>query len=469
VVRQSAKALGKRVSLDILGSESEVDRNILETMVAPLEHLLRNSVSHGIETPSDREAAGKAEKGELSIDIRHDGNEIVLTLSDDGAGLQYDRIRERGISVGLIGDTEELSDEALAELIFKPGFSTATTIDQISGRGVGMDVVRAEVLGLGGRIEVFSTAGQGTKFVIHLPLTMAISQVMVAGVGERSFAVPAAGVEKVLQLKPEELTAAYEARTIQWADEAVPLYYLASLVDLPSQNPVAQPFSPVMIVRSGGRRIAVHADTVSKAQEVVVKNPGPQVARVDGVAGATVMGNGEVVLIINPARLADNVSDTQQDAAMQAGMAAQLSNVPALVMVVDDSVTVRKVTQRLLVREGFDVLLAKDGVDALRQLQDQRPAVMLVDVEMPRMDGFDLTRALRKESQYADIPIIMITSRTADKHKKFALSLGVNEFLGKPYIESNLIEVISTYLAGAGSDSGVSTAGGADQNAEPLH
>lgn len=455
VVRQSAKALGKRVSLDILGSESEVDRNILETMVAPLEHLLRNSVSHGIESPADRLAAGKDEKGELNIDIRHDGNEIVLTLSDDGAGLNYDRIRERGISAGLIGADEDVPDANLADLIFKPGFSTSATIDQISGRGVGMDVVRAEVLGLGGRIEVMSSAGRGTTFVIHLPLTMAISQVMVAGVGDAHFAVPAAGIEKVLQLRPEELTAAYEARTIRWVEEDVPLYYLASLAGMSGQTPVAQPFSPVMIVRSGGRRIAVHADTVSKAQEVVVKNAGPQVARVDGVAGATVMGNGEVVLIINPAQLADNISDTELDAAMQAGMVAQLSDVPALVMVVDDSVTVRKVTQRLLTREGFDVLLAKDGVDALRQLQDQQPAIMLVDVEMPRMDGFDLTRAIRKESRYADIPIVMITSRTADKHKKFALSLGVNEFLGKPYIESNLVGLIRGYLGGDKTDSTV--------------
>ncbi|MGC1439432.1 MAG: Hpt domain-containing protein [Burkholderiaceae bacterium] len=446
VVRQSAKALDKRVSLDILGSDSEVDRNILETMVAPLEHLLRNAISHGIESPDARAAAKKPEKGELRLSIFHDGNEIVLTLSDDGAGLNYDAIRSRGISSGLITEDESLSDPELANLIFRPGFSTAQTIDQISGRGVGMDVVRAEVLGLGGRIGLTSEKGLGTQFTIHLPLTMAISQVMMARVGDTSFAVLAAGVEKVLQLNPEDLSAAYTERFIEWGNAKVPLYYLASLVDMADHQPVAQPFSPVMILRSAGHRIAVHADSVSKSQEVVVKNAGPQVARVAGVAGATVMGNGEVVLIVNPGQLAENVSDTIQDAAMQAGMVARLSDAPSVVMVVDDSVTVRKVTQRLLVREGFEVMLAKDGVDALRQLQDQQPDIMLVDVEMPRMDGFDLTRALREDTRYVGIPVVMITSRTADKHRNHAFSLGVNEFLGKPYIESDLLPLIRSYV-----------------------
>jgi chemosensory pili system protein ChpA (sensor histidine kinase/response regulator) len=446
VVRQVAKELEKRVSLDVTGADSEVDRNILESMAAPLEHLLRNAVSHGIESPEERSAADKPAKGELSLDIAQDGNEIVLTLSDDGGGLNLKKIRAKAIERGLIEEAQEVTDQELGDLIFHAGFSTASHIDQISGRGVGMDVVRSEVAGLGGRIDVFSEPGKGTRFVIHLPLTMSITQVMTASAGESMFAVPAASVEKVLQVKPEDLSDAYAKREIDWDGEQVPLYNIASLVDLPDHKPVAQQFSPVMILRSGGKRIAVHADEVSKGQEVVVKNVGPQVSRVPGVSGATVMGNGDVVLILNLGQFVGSISETDQDAAMEAGMAARLADAPSIVMVVDDSVTVRKVTERLLTREDFDVVLAKDGVDALRQLQEITPDIMLVDIEMPRMDGFDLTRALRKDERFCKIPIVMITSRTADKHKNYAISLGVDEFLGKPYIETELLSVIRSRI-----------------------
>jgi chemosensory pili system protein ChpA (sensor histidine kinase/response regulator) len=448
VVRQAAKETGKKVNLDIRGSATEIDRSVLERMASAFEHLLRNAVAHGIETPDVRTAARKIETGEIVFEIKQVGNEIVVALSDNGAGLDYPRIRERAIAKGMIVAGSNPSERELGQMIFMPGFSTATNVTEIAGRGVGMDVVRSEVAALGGRLDTESTTGLGTRFTITLPLSLAVTQVVVIESGQYHFAVASSAVEQVLQLKPQALVAAYADQGLEWLGERVPVVHLASLLDLSDKSPVAQHYSPVLIVKIGERRIAVHVDSVSKNQEVVLKNMGPQLARVNGVVGATVMGNGDIVLIINPVQFADQM-DLRFRTSDEQRMAQTLlrdSNETFTVMVVDDSVTVRKVSQRFLQREGYEVILAKDGVDALRQLQDHMPDVMLVDIEMPRMDGYDLTRAIRADQRLKHIPIVMITSRTADKHRNYALSLGVNAYMGKPYSEADLAETIKSYI-----------------------
>ena len=449
VVRQSARELGKRVNLDIRGASVEVDRGVLEKMSAPIEHLLRNAVSHGIESTVQRAAAGKPEMGELMVELRQEGREIVLSLADDGGGLDYERIRARAVATGLIDEAASPSEQTLADLIFMPGFTTATAVTELSGRGVGMDVVRGEVAGLGGRIETDSVAGRGTRFTINLPLTLAVSQVVLVTAGKVRMAVPSSSVEQVLQLKPQALAAAYAERHVEWHGTKIALFYLGTLIDLPDPTPVAQHLSPVVILRSGHQRIALHCDDITRNQEVVVKPVGGQAARVRGVTGATVLGNGDILLIVNPVVLAQVAAGDAFDRVLAAPniIAVLPDALPAIAMVVDDSLTVRKVTQRLLARDGYQVLLAKDGVDALRQLDDIMPAVMLVDIEMPRMDGFDLTRTLRADDRYKDIPIIMITSRTADKHRNHALSLGVDAFLGKPYAEDELLSLVASFVA----------------------
>ena len=448
VVRQAAKELGKRVSLDIRGSDVEIDRSVLERMAAPVEHLLRNAVAHGIESPEKRLAAGKPEAGEIRLAVRQEGNEVLLELRDDGGGLDLERIRARAIEAGLLGADETIGDQGLAEMIFRPGFSTADAVSEISGRGVGMDVVRAEVGALGGRVEVISEPRLGARFIVHLPLTLAIAQVVLVGVGDLRFALPSSSVEQVIQLRPRALAKAYAERRIDWQGEAVPLYYLGALVEAGDQQPIAQHYSPVVVMRAAGRRIAVHVDSVTRNQEVVVKNVGPQVARVRGVGGATILGNGEIVLILNLGPLAAAAGEPFAGGTPEF-RSPRLADAPPTVMVVDDSLTVRKATQRLLQRERYDVMLAKDGVDALRQLQERVPDAMLVDIEMPRMDGFDLTRHVRGDARYQHIPIVMISSRTADKHRNYAASLGVDAFLGKPYPEAELLELLRGYLARA--------------------
>jgi chemosensory pili system protein ChpA (sensor histidine kinase/response regulator) len=470
VTRQAAKETDKRINLDIRGSAVEIDRGVLEKMAGPFEHLLRNAIVHGIESREQRQAAGKNETGELRIEIRQEGNEVVIHFSDDGQGLNLNNIRNKALSSGLLTNEADLSDAEVTDLIFHPGFSTAEEITELAGRGIGMDVVRSEAASLGGRVAIASEAGKGAQFTIHLPLTLAVTQVVLLSTGGKTYAVPSVLVEQVQQLKTGPLAAAYNEGAVMWQSQRVPMHYLSSLLGDQQVAPVTQQYSPLLILKSGNERVALHVDEILGNREVVVKNIGPQLSRMIGIAGATVLGSGEIVLILNPVPLAqraalDNIRAprlTPSDAPDGMGAIAEMadSNVSgaepvqglrtqSIVMVVDDSLTVRRVTQRLLTREGYQVVLAKDGVDALQHLQSVTPDVMLVDIEMPRMDGFDLTRNIRDDERTRDIPIIMITSRTASKHRNYAMELGVNEYLGKPYQEDALLKLIAGFVAKA--------------------
>ena len=447
VVRQAGKDTDKRVTLEIKGGQAEIDRNVLDRMAGPIEHILRNSVAHGIEERAKRAASGKPDIGELTIEVSQDGNEVIMRFLDDGQGLDYPRIEARARERGLIAPDHQPSERELAQMIFAPGFSTAKQVTALAGRGVGMDVVRAEVAGLGGRIDVDSTTGKGSCFTVHLPVSLAVTQVVLLEIEGGKFAVQSALVEQIVQMKPEALTEAYQAQRLEIAGERVPFYFLGSLLEIPGVKPVAQRVAPVVVLRAGATRIALHVDTVVPNQEVVIKHIGPQLARLAGVAGATVLGNGDIVLILNPVQLAMARVAGQLGKGKAATFSASELQTAATVMVVDDSVTVRKVTQRLLMREGYNVVLAKDGVDALRQMQELIPDVMLVDIEMPRMDGFDLTKNVREHADFANVPIIMITSRTADKHRNHALSLGVDVFLGKPFSEDDLLRHVRSFAS----------------------
>nr|WP_026354168.1 Hpt domain-containing protein [Massilia niastensis] len=449
VARQTAKETDKRVNLDIRGSAVEIDRSVLEQMAAPFEHLLRNAIVHGIEPRAQRQAAGKPDTGELLVQVSQHGNEVVLQFGDDGAGLDLDRIRAKARATGLLGEDEQVSDQEAAELIFEPGFSTADTLTELAGRGVGMDVVRSEAQALGGRVAIVSEPGKGARFTIHLPLTLAVAQVVLVAAGGRTHAVPATLVEQVQQVREADLLAARDAGRIVLGGDTLALHELQDLVGGEGARTPVQRSTPVLVLGSGSSRIALRVDEVLGNREVVVKNIGPQLSRVKGIAGATVLGSGEIVLILDPLALAQRAPGRGR---VQAEVARQVQR--PTVMVVDDSVTVRRVTQRLLEREGYLVVLAKDGVEALELIGQQAPDLMLVDIEMPRMDGFDLTRHVRGNEATQQIPIIMITSRTADKHRNVALGLGVNAYFGKPYQEEVLLEAIASLL---GRDAGLNT------------
>ncbi|MBS0433986.1 MAG: Hpt domain-containing protein [Proteobacteria bacterium] len=463
VVRQAAKETGKQVRLDIVGGSIEVDRGVLDRMIGSFEHLLRNSVTHGIEMPEARSAAGKDPAGAVLVTVTQEGNEVGIEFRDDGRGLDLERIRAKGVAMGLIGAGQEVGDADLANLIFAPGFSTAETVTELAGRGVGMDVVRSEVNAMGGRIETATAAGQGTSFKLVLPLTTAVTQVVMLRCGEATVAVPSTLIEIVRRATPAEIQQAYESGSYALGDRVLPFFWLGALLQLsavPLEN--VGRTRPVVVVRSAQQRVALHVDEVLGNQEVVVKNLGPQLSRLPGLAGMTLLASGAVALIYNPVALATLYGDAARAATLGAlhgtpvapstpSAAAAEAPVAAspLVLVVDDSLTVRRVTQRLLVREGYRVVTAKDGIEALERLAEERPQVVLSDIEMPRMDGFDLVRNIRGDARLRDLPVIMITSRIAQKHRDYAAELGVDHYLGKPYSEEDLLALIGRYTAAA--------------------
>jgi chemosensory pili system protein ChpA (sensor histidine kinase/response regulator) len=454
VVRQTAKELEKKANLELKGTRTELDRSVLEKITGPFEHLLRNAIAHGIETPAERVRAGKPEIGEISIDAAQRGNEVVLTIADDGAGLNFPRIRQKAIEAGLLAPDVELPEAQLAQFIFNSGFSTASEVTAIAGRGIGMDVVKNEITTLGGRVEISSAKGRGTTFTITLPLTLAVTQAVMLRAGNTVYAVPSVMIEQVQEFKAQAYAELAAKGEIEWKGNK---YALRSLLPLLGEIDTATPQRqiPVLLLKSGVQRAAVRVDEIIGNREVVVKTIGPQLSRLAGVAGATVLGNGQVVLILNPVQLVHRET-SGVEAVRPAPTAASTSELvveersgAALVMVVDDSLTVRKITGRMLAREGYEVATAKDGVDALQQLQDIRPDCILLDVEMPRMDGFEFARNVRADPGTRDIPIIMITSRTADKHRNHAIEIGVNEYMGKPYQEDQLLALIKRYTSEA--------------------
>ncbi len=461
VVRQASKETGKQVKLDITGGSIEMDRGVLDRMTPAFEHLLRNCVAHGIEAPEARSKAGKEAAGTIVIGLSHEGNDVSVQFDDDGAGLDIARIREKAMQQGLIAPGQEISDQDAANLIFMPGFSTAAAVTELAGRGIGMDVVRSEVNALGGRIETRTQAGKGTSFKLVLPLTTAVTQVVMIRSGTLSIGVPANLVELVRRAPAKEVQQAYNSGSYEFGGESLPFFWSGALLQASQRSAEPQGKTlPVVIFRSAAQRIAVHVDEVLGNQEVVVKNLGPQLARLPGLAGMTVLASGAVVLIYNPVALtavygelarqlsADNAQpEVLEQAGLKLPVLAEAPPQIPLVLVVDDSITVRRVTQRLLAREGYRVALAADGLQALAKLAEERPAVVLSDIEMPRMDGFDLARNIRGDERLSKLPIIMITSRIAEKHREHARELGVDHYLGKPYSEEELLSLVKHYCS----------------------
>jgi len=448
-VRQTARELGRNANLEIVGEAIEVDRNVLQRIAAPLEHMLRNAIAHGIESPDARRAAGKPEFGLIRLSLAQEGNEYLLTLEDDGGGINRDAIRLEALRVGMLHPGEEIGEARLLQMIFAPGFSTASEITETSGHGIGMDVVRSEVAAIGGRVDVSSAPGQGTRFRIYFPATVGASQAIVVRAGGETYAIPSTLVEQVHEAKLEELEARYASGTAQWQGAEYPFYYLPRLLGRGEAVAEIKRYNSALLIRSGESRAAIHVDQIVKNQEIVVKSAGPQLARVPGIAGATVLGSGQVVLIVNPIPLTIRA---QQTGALPQPTVTRLATEETLrpqVMVVDDSLTVRRLTGRLLSRAGYEVSVAKDGVDALKQMQEGLPDLVLADIEMPRMDGLELVKKLREDPRSADLPIIIITSRIADKHRQHAFELGVNAFFGKPYQEDELLAKVAELLGRA--------------------
>ncbi|WP_219095066.1 Hpt domain-containing protein [Pseudomonas sp. UMAB-40] len=448
IVRQVSSELGKDVEFVVGNAEGEMDRNVLERMAAPLEHMLRNAVDHGLESTEVRIAAGKPAQGRITLDLSREGGDIIFDIRDDGAGVPLDAVRRKAIKRGLLAADADISDRDVLQFILQPGFSTAEKITQISGRGVGMDVVHEEVRQLGGTMVIDSTPGQGVHFRIRLPFTVSVNRALMVQCLEDQYAIPLNTIDGIVRVLPNELEGHYrlDPPTYEYAGQTYELCYLGELLKTSTRPKLlgqSLPL-PVLLVQCNERHIAVQVDSMAGTREIVVKSLGPQFASVQGLSGATILGDGRVVLILDllaPIRAmqAQAPQRTQtQDAEVE-------PHKPLLVLVVDDSVTVRKVTSRLLERHGMNVLTAKDGVDAMLLLEDHLPDVMLLDIEMPRMDGFEVATQVRSDERLQHLPIIMITSRTGQKHRDRAMAIGVNDYLGKPYQESVLLDSIALW------------------------
>lgn len=445
IVRQTARELNKQVEMRIDGENIELDRGVLDKLGAPLEHLLRNAVAHGLESTEERVKAGKSEVGHIQLKVSMENDEITLVITDDGAGVNLAKVKQKAIEKAMLAEGQEATEQALMSIIFEPGFSTADEVSQIAGRGVGLDAVRSDIAALGGRIDVNNVVGAGAMFNIYLPVTLSVAQVVLVRAGHKVFAIPTVMIEQVQKLKANALESAYQSGKIEWAGRDYPLHFLSKLIGDNEHQPQAHLYTPVILMRSGAYRTAVHVDEVIGNQEVVMKPMGTQLSYVPGMIGASVLGDGAIVLVINAVQLANR--EVLAAGAIRATVETPvIENVSKVVLVVDDSLTMRKVLSRVLEREDYEVMTANDGVDAIQALQEVTPDIILTDIEMPRMDGFEFSRYVRDNPATQHVPLVVISSRTADKHRAVATEIGVNAFLGKPVQDEELVRQVKALL-----------------------
>jgi chemosensory pili system protein ChpA (sensor histidine kinase/response regulator) len=448
ILRQTCKETGKQAELRVTGAEGELDRTQLNRIIPALEHILRNAVGHGLETPEQRTKLGKDAKGAIHIDFSHQGSEVVLSISDDGAGINIDNLRNKAIEKGRMVEGADLSDAEIIEFILESGFSTAEEVTQVSGRGVGMDVVNNEIKQLGGTLHIATEADKGSTFTMRLPLTVLVNQALLVQVGEATYAIQLPNIEHVVRVAGDELARLIsgEQALLEYADNQYQYLNLGAILQgTPAQAPPDQGRVPLMLIRSAGHRIALQVDNLLGRRDIVIKSVGPQLSAVGVLSGATILPDGEIALILDVGNLIRSALAQKQDKAKP--LLPTVEEITAkdqapTVMIVDDSITVRKVTERILKRHNYNIITAKDGVDALTMMIDQIPDIMLLDVEMPRMDGYELATTMRNDPRLNNVPIIMITSRTGDKHRQRALDIGVNMYMGKPYQEHELIDNI---------------------------
>ncbi|MDN5512472.1 Hpt domain-containing protein [Acinetobacter sp.] len=453
IVRQTSSTLNRPAELIVQNTEGELDRNILERLVTPFEHMLRNAIDHGLEDTHVRHELQKPEVGKIVLNISRQGTDVLVSFSDDGKGIDEARIKEKALSLGLIKADQSIDKQEILQLIFHPGFTTAKEVTQISGRGVGLDVVQSEIKALGGHISIESELGKGTTFTIRVPTTVAVSDALMVKSGDQQFAISLAQIDRIVRIAPSALEQYFNSKDdfFKIDNTSYKLRYLSEFVSnqpLPRLSSIAHSLPVLLIKGNNGQTIALLVDQLigSRAQ-IVVKPIGQQFSSVGVIAGATILGDGQVCLILDGQNIARQIQSTQRLKHLSDQREhSRYSNARRLIMIVDDSVTVRKVTSRLLERQGFDVVTAKDGVDAMEQLENVKPDLMLLDIEMPRMDGFEVTNLVRHHDVHQNLPIIMITSRTGEKHRERAFSLGVTHYMGKPFQEAELLENVESLL-----------------------
>jgi two-component system, chemotaxis family, sensor kinase CheA len=456
VVRDLARASGKEAGLFLEGGEVELDRRIVEQLADPLLHLLRNAVDHGIESPGQRAALGKPRAGTIRVSARPRGGLVEIEVNDDGAGLEPHVLRQRAVQQGWLPEAQAavLDDAAAMALIFRPGFSTRTNVTQTSGRGVGMDVVRANLEGLNGHIEVSSRPGQGTCFSLTVPLTLTTTRTILATQAGRLFAIPSAAVERSARVRAHALVPIEGRRAVAIEGQPVPVVELAQLLELPSDpesDRADQRWRPFLVLRQGNRRVAVLADELVGEQEVVVKPLAWPLRRVRNVSGAAVLGSGTLAIILNPSDLLKTALELVDRQGRTPATGAAVTAPPRprrpRLLVVDDSVITRTMERSILEAAGYEVEAVADGIEALGVLRGDAVDLVVADVEMPRMDGFALTAAIRGDERLRQIPVVLVTSLGAREHRERGVAAGADAYIVKSaFDQGQLLQTIGRLL-----------------------
>jgi two-component system chemotaxis sensor kinase CheA len=445
MIRDLAREQGKQVTLTIDGGETELDKRVLEQIKDPLIHLLRNGVDHGLETPAEREKAGKPAEGHIVLSASQQGNRIVIMVNDDGRGLDLETIRTSAIRKGLLrmNEIEKLSDADTANLIFNSGLSTSKIITDISGRGVGMDVVRQNVEELHGTLEVDFEPNQGTTFTMTLPLTLASSRGLLVRAGEQIFALPLTSVERMLQIKSSAVASVEGKEAITYQGKPVAVAWLTDLLELPS-GPRNTDQLTVVIVAVAEKRLGLVVDDLAGEQEIVIKNLGRQLAKVAGIAGATLLGSGQVILVLHVADLIKLAARTRSRSHVVTDADHKETDQRKTILVVDDSITTRTLEKNILEAVGYEVKLATDGKEALGVLAtDGLPHLIVSDINMPRLDGFELTSRIKQDDRYTDIPVILVTSLDSPADKARGIEVGADAYIVKSsFDQGNLLDTI---------------------------
>ncbi len=445
-LRQVSGEHDRQVELVVTGGGEELDRQVFERLLPPIEHMLRNAVVHGIENAAQRAAVGKPAVGRVEITLKREGAEMLIVLADDGAGMDMRAIRDKAVMGGFIDPRQSLSDQEAMQLTLEPGFSTAKLITAAAGRGVGMDVVATEIKRLGGTLRIDSVAQRGTTFAIRLPFTLAVSQALIVRSAEEVYALLLPSVEAVIRVSRQEVERhlAEGVATFNYNGQIYRFQYLGNFVGgLPARLPEKEVPVTILLIRAGESSTALVTDEVMGCREIVIKNIGVQMSSIKGIVGATVLGDGRIVVILDMPTLIRREARTRTPVELLADRVDQRT----FVLIVDDSITVRRVTQRVLERNGMRVLAAKDGVEALTLLEEHLPDIILLDIEMPRMDGYEVASMVRATERLRHIPIIMITSRAGEKHQAKAIEIGVNDYLSKPYLEQQLLDAIEPLVS----------------------
>jgi two-component system chemotaxis sensor kinase CheA len=444
-VRELSTSLGKEVVLTLNGETTELDRKLLEALSDPLTHLLRNALDHGIEPPHERAAQGKPAQGQLSVTASAVGNEVHVAVADDGRGMSPQALRDGAARKGLIGKdaAAALSDQEALELIFLPGFSTASMITDVSGRGVGMDVVRTNITELGGHVQLESQLGGGTTITLVLPLTLVTSRVLLVALAGQTYGLPASGCHGIIWTQPEQVETVEGHAVLRYENATVPLLRLADVLGVAGHASLeAGRRVATVLIGNAKRPLGVFVDRLDDEREVVVKPLGPLFERQRRYSGAVQLGDGRLVLLLNPVALAQEARGMARVSASPAAPART-----ARLLVADDSFTTRELIRSILQSAGYDVTAAIDGHDALDKLRAAPYDLVVSDVEMPRVTGFQLTARIRTELQLADLPVILVTSLASDDHKRQGLEAGAQAYIVKSqFNQDNLLEAIRQLL-----------------------